>query len=387
MIELRDVRARIKLVGAFLLAGVILLITIFFLTTGKVKESHTVSAPDLSNHPIYSSYDFGQDDNIIDFGIQPLGVPIGVLSEAMKRDIVLRKALSDQGLKLRFHPFLKGADVNFFLRRGDLEVALGGDMPALTACAASGVLIVTLTKQGFTSIVAHRSMLIRELRGKRIGYPFGSNAHYALLQVLSSAGLGETDVHLIRLNVNEMPDALAKGELDAFAAWEPIISIALTTYDDFVAIHRSLSTSYLYFSRSFAERYPEVVRQIAASQVRSMAWMRHQKTNLFDTCRQSMQAGEELSGQVPVLSEKQCASIVKSDLLDASLVGIIPERDLAPEGRLFREFQFLQGLGKIPDTVAWDQVRSCFDLALLEQVLSEAQKYRLDVYEYEHSDN
>ena len=45
-------------------------------------------------------------------------------------------------------------------------------------------------------------MLIKDLRGKLIGYPFGSNAHYALLQTLSAAGLRETDVHLVRLNVN-----------------------------------------------------------------------------------------------------------------------------------------------------------------------------------------
>ncbi len=56
-----------------------------------------------------------------------------VISESMKRDEVLRRVLSKQGIKIRFYSFLKGADVNFFIKRGNLEAGIGGDIPALTA--------------------------------------------------------------------------------------------------------------------------------------------------------------------------------------------------------------------------------------------------------------
>lgn len=383
MIRLSNVKMKTKLVCAFSIAVAILLVAIVILRTGKVKDLPTVSAPDLSNHPIYSNYDFGED-NVIGFGIQPLVVPVGVLSEVMRRDAVLRKALSEQGLEIQFYPFLKGADANFFLKRGDLEVAMGGDMSVLTACATSGVLVATLTKQGFSSIVAQRHMLMKELRGKRIGYAFGSNAHYALLQSLTNAGLQETDVRLVPLDINEMPEALDKGKIDAFSGWEPATSIALAKYDDFVVIHRSLSSSYLYFSRSFVEQHPTAVRHIVASQLRSMAWMRHRKENLLNACRWTMQAGDNLSGQTPVFLEEQCASLVKSTLLDISSVAAIPEKYLAPDGQLFREYEFLKGLGKIPGTADWEEVRSCFDLTIIEEVLSGAQKYQLDTHDYSY---
>ena len=104
----------------------------------ETKPTSMALVQNLANHPVYSRYSFGKaDEDVIDFGTQPLGVPLGVISEAIRYDAVLMKALKDQGLEMRFHPFLKGADLNFFLRRGDVEVALGGDMPALSAAATS----------------------------------------------------------------------------------------------------------------------------------------------------------------------------------------------------------------------------------------------------------
>lgn len=350
--------------------------------SGLPERAPSASAPDLSNHPIYSKYKFGEKDNVIDVGMQPLSLALGVISGTMKRDRVLKKALSEQGLEIRLHPFFKGADVNFFLKSGDLDVAMAGDMPAIIAATVSDVVIAAQNRLGFNSIVAGRHMLIKDLRGKRIGYVFGSNAHYTILQAISSEGLRETDVYLVQLNINEMSDKLAEGHIDAFAAWEPTPTIALSRFDDFVIIHRSLVSTYLYFSRSLADRHPGVVQQIIASQLRSIAWMKYRQENLFDACSWAAQARKDFTGKETLLSTKQCASLIKSDLLDISQVSIIPERDLAPNGRLFREFAFLKGLGKIPETADWAKVRTAFDRTIIYEVISEAKQYKLDTFEF-----
>jgi len=114
-----------------------------------------------------------------------------------------------------------------------IKVGIGGDMPTLSAAANFGVHVVALAQQGFCSIVAREEMLMKELRAKRIAYAFGSNAHYALLQSLASAGLREEDVRLIPLDVTEMPSALAEGAIDAFSAWEPTPTIALAKQDSY----------------------------------------------------------------------------------------------------------------------------------------------------------
>lgn len=376
---------RTKLIAIFLAAVVILLITIAFLKTRKIEDVQIISAPDLSHHPIYSKYDFGEIDNVIDFGIQPLAVRVGVISEAMRRDVILRRFLSDQGLEIRFHSFMKGADINFFLQRGDIEMAMAGDMPTITAAATLEVTVAALCNQAFDSIVARRHMMVEELRGKPIGYAFGSSAHYILLRALSSAGLGEEDVRLIPLDITEMPDALGNGEIDAFSAWDPIVPIALARPDGFVTIHRGLSSAYLYFSRAFAEKHPEPVHQIVASQLRAIAWMQQRDENLLEACRWTLGVGQALSGKEPALLAEQYVMMIKKDVIFGNTsASIIPENHLKQDGLLHREFEFLKALGKIPPSSDWDSVRNSFDRQIISEVLANPGEYSLDEYDYDN---
>ena len=378
----QTVKRKTKLVIFAAVIGVILLVVLIISRFSGREEAPIVSAPDLSEHPIYSKYDFGKAENIIDIGVQPLWVPACIITEVMRRDEALREALAEVGLEVRFHPFLKGADVNFFLQRGDLEVGIVGDMPAINAAAEYNVLVAGLIQQGFCSIVARKHMLIRELRGKRIGYGFGSNAHYALLETLLSAGLGESDVHLVSLDVNEMPDALNEGRIDAFSAWEPTPTIALTRFDDQVVIHRSLSLGFLYFSRSFAEWHSEAVRQLVASELRAVYWLTQRRENLTEASRWALEAGGELTGQPRVLSAEQYVVLAERDLLGLSSPPTIPGSALEKGGLLFKEFQFLQELGKVSETAKWDEVRSCFDSTIIDELISDGRKYKLFTYRY-----
>lgn len=335
------------------------------------------SAPNLSDHPIYGKYEFGGQDNVIDIGVQPLVTPTNIIVETMKRDAVLREALTREGLEIRFHPFLKGADLNFFLQRGDLEVGVAGDMPTLTAAAESQVLVAGLMQLGFCSVVAKKPLMMEELRGMRIAYALGSNAHHALLEGLASAGLTEEDVQLIPLDVDAMPDALAEGKIDAFSAWEPTPTIAMTRFPDLTVIYRSLVSQYLYFSRSFAEKHPRSVRHIVASQLRAIHGLQTYDEDLFNAARWARNAAQEMSDQASVLSVEQYVTLARNDLLGLSSAPAIPQSELAPQGRLFEEFEFLRSLGKIPRTAEWDEVRSCFDHTIIQEIVAQRQKYRL----------
>jgi len=319
---------------------------------------------------------------VIDIGTQPIGVSPGIIGEILKHDAVLRAALTKLGLELRIHHFLKGADSNFFLHRGDLEVVTGGDMPALTACANMDIVVATLIKKGFSSLVARKDMLMTDLKGKKIGYLFGSNAHFALLQSLKDIGLNESDVHLVPLDVPEMPGALDRGKIDAFSTVEPNTSLALAEYDNFVVVHRSLNAAYLYFAGSFVDRNPQAARLIIASQLRSMGWMREAKDNILEVSRWTIQSREYLTGKKSTINEHQYTTIFKSELLDVSPVAALPAYDLEPDGTLFREFQFLKDLGKIPTAAEWKKVKACFDLSLIPAILEKAQSYQLQTYDF-----
>ena len=372
-----------RFVYTFLAVCLILVAHTALIKTCKAEDQSIVKAQDLSHHPVYSKYKFNNAENVINLGVQPLYSPTGFVTEVMKRDAVLRKDLSALGMEVRFYAFFKGGDVNWFLRKGNIDVGIGGDMPAITAAATMDTVIPALIQQGFTSVVANRSMLIRELRGKKIGYAFGSNAHYALLKALSSGRLSEDQVKLISMDVNEMPEALQSGKVTAFSAWEPTPAITLMKYPENVVIHRYLSSGYIYFTKIFSDKYPEVVRQIVAAEIRALRWMQSSRENLLKASEWALQASERLTMQKVELSVEENASLAEDDILGITSAPIIPQNDLRQNGSLFTEFEFLKALNQIPASANWKKVRGSFDLQIMIDVVTHSKEYKLNEFNYD----
>jgi len=132
----------------------------------------------------------------------------------------------------------------------------------------------------------------------------------------------------IRLIVGELIGAMENNRIDAFSAWEPTVSAALSRHKEFKAIHRFLNSNYLYQTRQFAQQHPDASLQIHASFVRSLHWMN--------------------------------ASNFKRD------------------GFLGRSFEFLKNQGNIPAETSWEKIRVALDNKMVKAVLADTAKYRLD---------
>lgn len=352
---------------------------------GQVKRHVSSSMSDLLSHPLYSKYIFSNDENIIHIGDQPSLAPANFISETMKRDMVLRNALSDLGLNIQFYSFLKGADLNFFLFRNDLQIGIAGDMPVITAASLSEIVVPILLQQGFSSIVVGRAMLLSDLAGERIGYAFGSQAHFALLNALASEGITEEQVKLIPMDISQMPDALSSGDIVAFSAWEPTPTITLNKVEGSVIIHRSLTSGFMYFSKAFWDKHPGPARQIVAASIRAVRWMRKDKQNL-------RQAGEwVLTSLMNILQEQnislsleQIIGLAEKDILKLFPTPYIPEYYLRQNNLIHYEFEFLKRLEKIPYSVDWHRVRNSFDRKIMIEVLAGPKKYNLNRFNYEN---
>jgi sulfonate transport system substrate-binding protein len=362
----------------------LLLVVMLFLPGGAAAGASTAWAKDdLSRHPVYSRYDFGNGPGVINFATQPLAVPIGVITEVMRRDRHLKAALARLGLEIRFHPFLKGDDINYFLRQGKIAAAMGGDMPTIMTAASLDIVVPALAKQGYSSIVTSGIATVADLKGKRIGYPPLSNAHFALLAALSSAGLREADVRLVTMNVNEMVDALAAGRIDAFVAWEPMPSIAAKTGDRFRTIFRHLNSSYLYCSRELADRNPEAASLILASMIRALAWMKKDEGNLRQAGAWMLEAGARLQGKPVGLTADEVAVLTTQDILSITSQPTIPELDLTDKGAIRRKLDFLRARGIVPAAATAEKTLKSFDRKMITSVLTRPKKYRLDSFDYD----
>ncbi len=68
---------------------------------------------------------------------------------------------------------------------------------------------------------------VEELRGKKIGVPSNSSAEVTASLLLQDAGLTRKDVEIIPLTVTDITTAFARGQIDAYAVWQPTLSSAL----------------------------------------------------------------------------------------------------------------------------------------------------------------
>ena len=334
----------------------------------------------LSKDPFYDGYRFG-GKGVIDVGAQPLTLPEWSVAELISRDETLAARLRESGASLQMFPFRKGMDINNFLSKGDLEVGIFADMPAITAAATGDVVIIAMLKQGFASIVARKPMLVNGLKGKRVATGIGSAAHFTLLQALENAGMTESDITLVPMEVSDMPRALAVGRIDAFSAWEPTPTIAFAAHPQFYLVQKGLNYGFLCLRRDFAAAHPAETREIAAAVARSCLWMRL-PGNLAQVPPWAGASAASFQGESYALKPAQMTAITRNELLDMPGAPRIPETVLKEHQLLYKKFIFLKKTGKIPETTPWSRVRDSFDPEMLREVMGEPDRFALKRFDY-----
>ena len=315
---------------------------------------------------------------------QPFASPAGVVMEVVQRDRLLKQALLKQRLSARTTPFNAGIDAIRAFKQGEVVMTTLGDMPALELATTMPVTYCAQLKQNYAMVVGDKGLLPKDLKGKRIGNVFASSGHFALLKVLHSGGLTEKDVTLVPMPVNQMSEALLKGSIDAFAAWEPTPSLIIANAPDrFSAVGRQSSSAYLVANRNFAEKHSEAMRQVAAALQRAMTWLRQDK-NLRKAVQWNIAT---ISTFAATASHIQPEEISRVTALDLAAIRYTPR--IAPLTRttgslpLADEFEFLKSIGKISKEAYWETILNSFNRDIVDQVLRNAVKYNLKQYSYE----
>lgn len=139
------------------------------------------------------------------------------------------------GLDAKIVMYQSGPEMINGLLNGQQDVNIMGSIPFLAGVSRGQPLVLIghlhgdATRQYYAdnnSIVATPSSGIREkdiraLSGKKIGLPRGTGAEGYLLGVLAENGMKVGDLTLINIQPASQVSALAQGQVDAIAAWEP----------------------------------------------------------------------------------------------------------------------------------------------------------------------
>lgn len=354
---------------------IIPLLALFFVT---VASSQAVAAAHQAYHPA------GKPLTELTFAYFPLAVPVSVLGETMQRDRILKKNLANYGFSLNFKPFAKGSDVLSLINEGKIAGVSFSDMPSIEAASSSDMLIIGFVKQSYSAVVAASGTQIKDLRNKRIGNATGSTSHYALLQALAAAGMTDRDVTLVPMESSAMVSALEKGMIDAFAAWEPTPTAVLKKHPGrFSQISRQNSYSFFLLSGALARSHPDIAREITASLVRAIRWLKKNNANLLMASRWSLDGVHHFTGKVSALNERDIASITHDDLLDIVGAPAIPANFVHDGSLMMKEYEFLKKLGKLPTDSSRQRFEKSFSNNLMREVLAAPAHYGLNRIDYD----
>lgn len=325
-------------------------------------------------------YALATNSAALDLGVQPLSYPNGVISAVMRHDRILQAELARLGTPLQTHAFKRGADMLTPISEHKLDAGSVGDMPTVVVASAQKVWIVGLAEVSQNAIVARGGAGVNDLAGKRIGYIPVSTAHSTLIQGLSAAQLRGSDVTLVPMSINELPGALARGEIDAMAAWEPAVSQALAASRDNRIVFRSQSVDYFLISRAFARQSPEAAQALVAGYVRAFGWMRQSRANVEKAARWVIEEGQAFTGTPLAIPASQIVEMTMGGILNIPSAPVIVRTSVGASLRV--EYDLLASLHQLPPGAQWDHVASSFDYDGLRQVLAQPRQFKVRTFDY-----
>ncbi|MCL5062441.1 MAG: NrtA/SsuA/CpmA family ABC transporter substrate-binding protein [Nitrospirae bacterium] len=120
----------------------------------------------------------------------------------------------------------------------------------------------------------------KDLKGKRIGAPKGTSMHFFLHMFLLKNGLSEKDVELSFKKIEEIPPALAGGEIDALSIREPYVQQSMRLLEDnavvFAEPGMSLKTSNLVVLNKFIKDKPGAIERILRALIKAERFVKNQ---------------------------------------------------------------------------------------------------------------
>lgn len=207
-------------------------------STGNTEGSTAVVEEKTAGTQDDGSGDAATDDNLnktthLNIALQPIPgyLPVTVLQD----NGWVEEALAEAGygdVKVTYTEFESGPPENEAFASGSQDVGVMGNVPTISGKAAGQsryIIGVAYNGEKTEAVIVPNDSDIDSatgLKGKTIGLVVGSIAQDYLDRLLEKEGLSSEDVTLVNLAVAEQLNALATGQVDAIATWQPTLAKA-----------------------------------------------------------------------------------------------------------------------------------------------------------------
>jgi sulfonate transport system substrate-binding protein len=209
----------------------------------------------------------------------------------LKADGSLDKALAAQGVKIEWTEFPGGPQLLEALNVGSIDIGHTGEAPPVFAQAAGAPLVylahepASPKSEGILVPKDSPIQSVADLKGKKVALNKGSNVHYLLVKLLEQAGVAYKDIDTVYLPPADARAAFESGKVDAWVIWDPFLAAAQTaTGGKLLADGTGLVSNHEFYlaSRSFAEKYPDIIDTLLKEADNIDAWARSNQKALAE---------------------------------------------------------------------------------------------------------
>jgi taurine transport system substrate-binding protein len=168
------------------------------------------------------------------------------------------------GWEVEWRKFDAGTDVIAAMASGSVVLSELGSSP-LSIGTSQGLEIQLIAYSNILGkaeslIVSNESGInsLADLKGKRVGVPLGSTAHYSLMGALKHAGIKESEVNIMGMKPDQIAAAWEQKAVDAAWIWQPVQSQILKSGKLLVGADETAAWGYPTFdawvaNKAFAE--------------------------------------------------------------------------------------------------------------------------------------
>jgi sulfonate transport system substrate-binding protein len=187
--------------------------------------------------------------------------------------------------------FVAGSDVLQAILAGSADAGSMATTPTITGGQTGAFVIAAVANRvgDTTAIIVPSNSTIKnvaDLKGKTLAIQEGTTTALDIRNyVLPHFGLKPSDVHLVNMNMGNMPAAVAGGRVDAAASVEPYISIAvqqniakrIQSMMDFDPI-----PVFIVFRSEFVKDHPDVVVNALRGYYKAVKWIKGHPNEAVD---------------------------------------------------------------------------------------------------------
>jgi len=183
-----------------------------------------------------------------------------------------RDYFSDEGIQAQIQSHSSGKAAMDAVLQGKADMGTVADIPVMFAGLNKDPVAVIATifdTEKDHGIVGRRDRGVdgaASLKGKRIGVTLNTSGHFMLDAFLNRQRLAPSEVSMRNYLPEELPGALARGEVDAIATWEPFLAASLRQQGgNGVAFYGQDVYESIYnvaAMRAYIAAHPETIRKI-----------------------------------------------------------------------------------------------------------------------------